>query len=147
MSHFAWLYFFEADYWFYAHFLPGKTLMTVIVAFDNGLVRSQCDQRDYHAFSISRIRKNKLHETYHYQTTFSMKLNTLCVLHRVLHVIRSQTLAKNIPLKKSPIQKIFHFKNLPFKNSSLKNRYIFCKKSFISLKRDAEMYDPVSFKM
>ena len=100
--------------------------MTVIVAFDNGLVRSQCDQRDYHAFSISRIRKNKLHETYHYQTTFSMKLNTVCVSHRVIHFIRSQKIShlqkisylKNLPFKKSPIQKIsilkiYHSKNLP----------------------------------
>ena len=124
MSHFAWLYFFEADYWFYAHFLPGKTLMTVIVAFDNGLVRSQCDQRDYHAFSISRIRKNKLHETYHYQTTFSMKLNTLCVSHRVLHFIRSQKnisleislFGKNLPiLKKSPLKNFLLKKSLTYK--------------------------------
>ena len=75
------IFLFLADYWSYAHFLPGKTLMTVIVAFDNGLVRSQCDQRDYHAFTCIIRKKQTL--TYHYQTTFSMKLNTLSVGHRV----------------------------------------------------------------
>ena len=54
------IFLFLADYWSYAHFLPGKTLMTVIVAFDNGLVRSQCDQRDYHAFTCIIRKKQTL---------------------------------------------------------------------------------------
>ena len=37
-----------------------KILMTVIVAFDNGLVRSQCDQRDYHAFTCIIRKKQTL---------------------------------------------------------------------------------------